>query len=152
MITNTTSRNLESKKKRAAAAAITVALVAAPLTQDFSTRYYNKTPKNTSKLTGQQWLNELLTGHHQRFYNRMGMNKHIFQALLRKLIRHGLHDTRQKFVLANLASSTLWLEHALKKVHTQVPVGVINMNRGHTRPILGKNPYRSLWVAHIWTK
>ena len=65
MIINTTSRNLEAKKKRAAA--ITVALVAASLAQHFAARYHNKTPKNTSKLTGQQWLNELLTGHHQRF-------------------------------------------------------------------------------------
>jgi hypothetical protein len=24
----------------------------------------------------------------------MGMNKHVFRALLRELIRHGLHDTR----------------------------------------------------------
>ena len=148
MIINTTSRNLKAKKKRAAA--IPVVLVAASLTRHFSARYYNKTPKNTSKLTGQQWLNELLTGHHQCFYDGMGMNRHIFQALLRKLIRHGLHDTRQNFVLANLVSSTLWLlvEHASKKDHTQLPVGVINPNRGHTRPILSKNPYRSLQVAH----
>ena len=94
MIINTTSRNLAAKKKRAAAAAVTVAFVAASITQHFSTRYYNKTPKNTSKLTGQQWLNELLTGHHQRFYDAMGMNKHVFQALLHELIRRGLHDTR----------------------------------------------------------
>ena len=92
MIINTTSRNLEAKKKRAAA--ITVALVAASLAQHFSARYHKKTPKNNSKFTGQQWLDELLTGHHQRFYDAMGMNKHVFQALLCELIRHGLHDTR----------------------------------------------------------
>ncbi|KAG1879749.1 hypothetical protein F4604DRAFT_1579098, partial [Suillus subluteus] len=54
---------------------------------------YNKTPKNTSKLTGQQWLNELLVGHPQHFYDAMRMNKHVFQALLHELIKHGLHDT-----------------------------------------------------------
>ncbi|OAX37174.1 hypothetical protein K503DRAFT_647320, partial [Rhizopogon vinicolor AM-OR11-026] len=51
-------------------------------------------PKNTSKLTGQQWLNELLAGHHQRFYDAMGMNKHVFRVLLHELVRHGLHGTR----------------------------------------------------------
>ena len=60
MLINTTSRNLEAKKKRAAA--ITIALVAASLAQHFSARYHNKSPKNNSKLTGQQWLDELLMG------------------------------------------------------------------------------------------
>ncbi|OAX31065.1 hypothetical protein K503DRAFT_655222, partial [Rhizopogon vinicolor AM-OR11-026] len=45
-------------------------------------------------LTGQQLLNKLLAGHHQRFYDGMGMNKHVFRALVRELIRHGLRDTR----------------------------------------------------------
>jgi len=81
MIINTTSRNLEAKKKRGL-----VLQVAASLTQHFTT---TKPPR---------WLNELLTGHHQRVYDGMGMNKHIFQALLRKLIRHDLHIQDKNFI------------------------------------------------------
>ncbi|KAG1728876.1 uncharacterized protein EDB91DRAFT_1060304 [Suillus paluster] len=80
------------KKKQAAV--ITIALAAASITQHHYAARYDKTPKNTSKLTGQQWLNELLAGHPQHFYDAMGMNKHVFQALLHELIKHGLHDTR----------------------------------------------------------
>jgi hypothetical protein len=80
------------KKQRTAA--IIAALAAASLIQHRYSAHYDKTPKNTSKLTGQQWLNELLAGHPQHFYDAMGMNKHVFQALLLELIKHGLHDTR----------------------------------------------------------
>ncbi|KAG0693027.1 hypothetical protein DFH29DRAFT_816807 [Suillus ampliporus] len=80
------------KKKWAAVIAITLA--AASITQHHYAARYDKTPKNTSKLTSQQRLNKLLASHPQCFYDVMGMNKHVFQALLRELIKHGLDDTR----------------------------------------------------------
>jgi hypothetical protein len=34
-----------------------------------------KEPMHTSKLTGQEWVEELLDGHDRRFYNQFGMKK-----------------------------------------------------------------------------
>jgi hypothetical protein len=95
MVINATSCNLaERSKAKKKQAAVIVVIAAASLIQHHFSARYDKTPKNTSKLTGQQWLNELLAGHPQRFYDGMGMNKHVFQVLLNELIKHGLHDTR----------------------------------------------------------
>ena len=95
MSINTTSRNLtERSKAKKKQAAVIIVIAAASLIQHHFSARYNKMPKNTSKLTGQQWLDELLAGHPQRFYDGMGMNKHVFRALLRELIKYGLHDTR----------------------------------------------------------
>ena len=54
-----------------------------------------KTPQHTSVLSGQLWLDELLSGHDGRFYNEIGMNKFVFRRLLTTLERDaGLHGTR----------------------------------------------------------
>ena len=55
----------------------------------------DKQPMHTSILTGQRWLEELLNGHSTRFYNQLGMKKHVFCRLLSELqVGSGLHDTR----------------------------------------------------------
>ena len=36
-------------------------------------------------LTGQNWIDELLNGHSGRFYNQLGMHKHVFSALVKVL-------------------------------------------------------------------
>jgi hypothetical protein len=55
----------------------------------------DKIPQHTSILSGQDWIDELITGHDGRFYNEMGMQKHVFWALLSVLRRDvGLHDTK----------------------------------------------------------
>ncbi|KAF8259158.1 hypothetical protein EI94DRAFT_1497920, partial [Lactarius quietus] len=52
-------------------------------------------PVHTSQLRGQDWLNELQLGHDGRFYNELGLNKHIFQRLLDVLSRDaGLRMTQ----------------------------------------------------------
>lgn len=54
-----------------------------------------KQPENTSKLSGQDWVEELLEGHPGRFHNNMGMNKHVFLKLVDELgKRAGLGPTR----------------------------------------------------------
>lgn len=83
----------KSPKKRRAAAVAAVLAAAVLMQQKFSSDFI-KQPKNNSKLTGQEWLNELLGGHSGRFYDAMGMNKHVFLQLLKELIAIGLHDTR----------------------------------------------------------
>jgi hypothetical protein len=55
---------------------------------------FNKTPLHTSRLTGNQWIQELLDGHEERFYNKMGMSDILFTQLLDLLVREGgLCDT-----------------------------------------------------------
>jgi hypothetical protein len=56
---------------------------------------FDKTPLHTSRLTGDQWVQELIDGHEERFYNEMGMRDIVFHQLLELLEREGgLHDTR----------------------------------------------------------
>jgi hypothetical protein len=56
---------------------------------------FDKTPLHTSRLTGDQWVQELINGHEERFYNKMGMNNMVFTRLLDLLVREaGLRDTR----------------------------------------------------------
>jgi hypothetical protein len=56
---------------------------------------FDKTPLHTSRLTGDQWVQELIDGHEERFYNEMGMRDIVFQQLLELLEREGgLRDTR----------------------------------------------------------
>ncbi|KAH9052003.1 hypothetical protein EDB83DRAFT_2206325, partial [Lactarius deliciosus] len=40
-----------------------------------------------SSLLGQQWVDELLAGHDNRFHNKLGLHKHVFQQLLLVLDR-----------------------------------------------------------------
>ena len=61
-------------KKRRLLAIMTV-LVGATFALEASSRHFDKTPKNTSILTGRRWLDELLAGHPIRFYDNLGMNK-----------------------------------------------------------------------------
>ncbi|KAH9013976.1 hypothetical protein EDB85DRAFT_1848322, partial [Lactarius pseudohatsudake] len=42
---------------------------------------------NTSSLLGQQWIDELLAGNDNRFYNKFGLRKHVFRQLLLVLDR-----------------------------------------------------------------
>ncbi|KAI0264053.1 hypothetical protein BGY98DRAFT_885729, partial [Russula aff. rugulosa BPL654] len=52
-------------------------------------------PQHTSILSGQKWIDELISGHDGRFYNEMGIHKHVFWSLLSVLRREtDLHDTR----------------------------------------------------------
>ena len=60
----------------------------------YSTRF-NHVPVHTSRLSGQQWLDELIDGHNRRFHNEMGIRKHVFMRLVHMLRRDtGLVDTR----------------------------------------------------------
>ena len=87
-ITTLQKKRYSLKKRR------TAALAAAVVAYKKNSANYDKQAKNTSQMTGQEWVDELLAGHPKWFYNNMGMNKHVFKALLQELIQVGLHDTR----------------------------------------------------------
>lgn len=51
-------------------------------------------PYHTSKLTGQQWVQELMLGHPDRIYTELGMRLHVFTAFVWELRMCGLSDSR----------------------------------------------------------
>ncbi|KAF8240203.1 hypothetical protein L208DRAFT_1233970, partial [Tricholoma matsutake] len=51
----------------------------------FTSRHLDKEVMHTSRLTGQDWIKELLEGHAKRFHQQMGMNKLVFWKLLHDL-------------------------------------------------------------------
>jgi hypothetical protein len=54
-----------------------------------------KCAQHTSSLSGEQWVQELLSGHEDRIFNELGMRKTVFQKLLEDLRANaGVHDTR----------------------------------------------------------
>jgi hypothetical protein len=66
--------------------------------------HFDKVPQHTSMLSGQDWINELISGHDGRFYNELGMHKHVFWRLLAVLQTDaGLQDTRNVSSIEQLA-------------------------------------------------
>ena len=69
----------------------------------YSTQF-NRVPVHTSRLSGLQWLDELVSGHPQRFHNEMGLHKDVFMKLIRVLGRDtGLAPTRHVLAKEQLA-------------------------------------------------
>jgi hypothetical protein len=78
------------RKKLAAVVATAVAAVALHWGQ-----YYDKEPRNVSRMTGQEWMEEQLDGHPGVFYDTFGMHKHVFRNLLKVLTeKTGFSDTK----------------------------------------------------------
>src|SRR5260370_12181780 len=55
-------------------------------------------PMNTSKLTGMDWVQELLTGHPVRFSDSLAIPKHVYWKLLEELQLYAAL-THSKYVL-----------------------------------------------------
>ena len=70
--------------KVAVTSSMTVLLAGAAASTSYASRF-DKSCQHTSKLTGQNWFDELLNGHSGRFYNQFGMHKHVFSALVKVL-------------------------------------------------------------------
>lgn len=66
----------------AAAWVINVAVAGALI---YARPLYDKTPYHTSALTGEAWVQELLTGHPERIRNELGVHKEVFDELIRSL-------------------------------------------------------------------
>ncbi|KAJ3726825.1 hypothetical protein C8R42DRAFT_534644, partial [Lentinula raphanica] len=58
-----------------------------------STSYWNQ-PYHTSILSGQQWVNELITGHPERIHTELGVRLHVFVQLIVQLCQMGYRDSR----------------------------------------------------------
>ena len=64
--------------------------IAAATTAEYMVPLLYKAPLHTSSLSSQAWMDELLQGHTARFKDQMGMERHVFCALLGILGRKGL--------------------------------------------------------------
>lgn len=80
-----------------------VLLAATNATLSYVSRF-EKLPQHTSRLSGQQWVDELIAGHDVRFYNELGMQKFVFRRLLAVLEQNGqLSETRHVSTSEQLA-------------------------------------------------
>ena len=51
----------------------------------YSTSFYWKQPYHTLKLTGAEWVQELILGHHDCIWMELGVQVHVFLALVQEL-------------------------------------------------------------------
>ncbi|KAL1749642.1 hypothetical protein FB107DRAFT_167893, partial [Schizophyllum commune] len=49
---------------------------------------------HTSKLSGQEWVDELINGHPDRIHNELGMHLHVFVLFVAHLWELGLENAR----------------------------------------------------------
>lgn len=76
----------------AAAYLINVVGVASQL---YASPLYWKQPYHTSKLSGAEWVKELIHGHHERIWTELGMQVHVFLAFVHELrVVCGLEDSK----------------------------------------------------------
>ena len=66
--------------------ALLVITAAAASALGYASRF-DKQVQHNSKLSGEQWVQELLLGHEDRIYNELGMHKAVFIQLLKTLKR-----------------------------------------------------------------
>lgn len=64
-------------------------------TQLYASPLYWKQPYHTSKLSGAEWVKELINGHHDRIWTELGMRVHVFLAFVHELrVTCGLQDSK----------------------------------------------------------
>jgi hypothetical protein len=56
--------------------------------------HYNRTPYHTSALSGEGWVQELLTGHPQRIRTELGVSRGTFLLLVKAIQDIGIHSSR----------------------------------------------------------
>ena len=61
------------------------AVVGGAVVMQYMTLHLIKTPMYNSKLSGEDWVQELLHGHPGWFHDNLGMSKHVFQKLVQEL-------------------------------------------------------------------
>jgi hypothetical protein len=65
--------------------------------------YYLKIPYHTSALSGDEWVDELMTGHPERIRCELGVHLHVFKRLLSVLRKMGYGDSKHITLREQLA-------------------------------------------------
>ena len=75
--------------------ALLSAVAGGAMVMQYMTPHLIKTPMYDSKLSGEDWVQELLNGHPGRFHDNLGMSKHVFRKLVQELQMYaGLDDSK----------------------------------------------------------
>lgn len=98
----------ERARRFAAAAAASVAQVVVAVVFLYMSPHYWKQPYHTSKLTGQEWVNELKSGHPDRIHTELGMHLHVFLIFVEQLRALGLEDMQEHVSLEEQAAIFLY--------------------------------------------
>lgn len=81
----TRKKDKKSKPRRHRHIAVQCSIVAAAIVSYALIPRLFPNPMNTSIRDGSYYIRELLEGHPNRFYNKFGMSKHVFQCLASEL-------------------------------------------------------------------
>jgi DDE superfamily endonuclease len=88
-------RQRKNKRRRNLLLAVSASFAGAAAAITYYGNNFEKNAQHTSKLRGQQWMEELLEGHHQRMKDNMGISAEGFLYLRGLLIeKAGLQSTR----------------------------------------------------------
>ena len=132
---------------------------------EYWSTYIEKTPCHNSRLSGFEYLQELLNGHPNRIYNSLRMNKHVFISLCATLENHQLIQNDGQvcvqevvamflFIVAHSVTSRIVAErfqHSTEIVHKQfkrvlkvicglAPHIIRPRTQGETLPEIRENP------------
>jgi hypothetical protein len=85
----------DKQRRKQRTTALLAAAVGGAAVIQYMTPHLNKTPMYDSKLSGEDWVQELLHGHQDRFHDNLGMSKHVFRKLVQELQMYaGLNDSK----------------------------------------------------------
>ena len=84
-------------------AATTVANIVTTAAITCTEPLYNKIPYHDSALTGTAWVLELLNGHPEHIHNELGVNKNVFNALIKELELAGYVSSKHVYLKEQLA-------------------------------------------------
>lgn len=92
----------ERRRQLAVAAVYAMHMIGVAITL-YSSPLYWKQDYHTSKLSGADWVEELLKGHPDRIFTELGVRLHVFVILVHELRTLGLTDGRSVLVNEQVA-------------------------------------------------
>lgn len=92
----------ERRRQLIVAAAYAMQMLGVAITL-YSSPFYWKQEYHTSKLSGAEWVQELLEGHPDRIWTELGVRLHVFVILVHELQVLGLKDGRSVGVKEQVA-------------------------------------------------
>ena len=88
------TNRLKLRREQLIIAAAYLINVVGVATQLYASPLYWKQSYHTSKLSGAEWVKELINGHHDRIWTELGMRVHVFLAFVHELrVVCGLEDS-----------------------------------------------------------
>jgi hypothetical protein len=83
------SQSLERRRRALVATVATIVVATAAAVRTISYKRYFPEEYHTSKLSGSEWMDELLNGHSDRLFHNCGMRQHVFHKLKAELQKSG---------------------------------------------------------------